>query len=292
MSKSSNSIIRFIVLYIFLPIALVKLLWSVSLFFLEKGSVDEQKKVDYIYHYNVNFANKMIPSLGVKPKPKPVKKVEEPAAKLNTIKLKATYVNGDASFMVVLNAKEVKFVYLGEKYKGYKVKKIEKNRVVLEKNGENFYILINDEDDKKKVSTHKKRPSHNSRPGLSSLKSTVNSVKPNNVTDVPEEPTTITRKEMNSYIKNPNKIWRSIRIQEIRKSGQIDGFRINYVKKGSFFAKGGLRAGDIIKSIDGKEIKSLSDVMKYYSNIDTLEGLSLGVKRGQDEVDLEFSISE
>ncbi len=290
MSKSSNNIIRFIVLYIFLPIALVKLLWSVSLFFLEKGSIDEQKKVDYIYHYNVNFAKQMLPSSEVKPKPKPVK-VEEPAAKLNSIKLKATYVNGAASFMVVLNGKEIEFVYLGEKHKGYEVKKVEHNRVVLEKKGEIFYILIDDEEDKKKSSTRKK-PSHKRVAGLVDAKSPASHTKSSDASTVPDEPTSITRKEIGGYLKNPNKIWRSIRIQEIRKSGQIDGFRINYVKKGSFFAKGGLRAGDVIKSIDGKEIKSLSDVMKYYSNIDTLEGLSLGVKRGQDEIDLEFSISE
>ncbi len=291
MSKSSSNIIRFIVLYIFLPIALVKLLWSVSLFFLEKGSVDEQKKVDYIYHYNVNFAKQMLPPPKDRPKPKP--KPVDPGVKIDSIKLKATYVGDVSSFMAVLNGKDIEFVYLGEKYKGYALKKVEHNRVVLEKSGKTFYILINDEEDKKKSSTRKK-PLHKRVAGsVSSTTKSPGSVdKRSDANAVPDEPTRITRKEMNGYIKNPNKIWRSIRIQEIRKHGQIDGFRINYVKKGSFFAKGGLRAGDVIKSIDGKEIKSLSDVMKYYSNIDTLEGLSLGVKRGQDEIDLEFSISE
>ncbi len=291
MSKSSNiNIIRFIALYIFLPAVLVKLLWSISLFFLEKGSVDEQKKVDYIYHYNVNFAKQMLPTSQIKVKPKPIKKVEEPAAKLNSIKLKATYVDDPVSFMVVMNGKEIEFVYVNEKYKGYTVKRVESNRVVLEKKGETFYILIDDKDDKKKASTSKRNPYK--RAGLVGSKSPKRVNPGASEASVPDEPTVITKAEMNEYIKNPNKIWRAIRIQEIRKSGQIDGFRINYVKRGSFFAKGGLRAGDVIKSIDGKEIKSLSDVMKYYSNIDTLEGLSLGVKRGQDEIDLEFSITE
>ncbi len=288
MSKSSNNIIRFITLYIFLPAVIVKLLWSASLLFLEKGSVEEQKKVDYIYHYNVNFASKMFNSAEVKVKAKPV--IEEPGAKLNSIKLKATYVAGTASFMVVLNGKNTEFIYLGEKYKGYEVKKVEHNRVVLEQKGKTFYILIDDDEDKKKASARKK--SLHGRPGSFRPKPKTPVKSPSDESVVPDEPTTITRKEMKSYIANPNKIWRSIRIQEIRKSGQIDGFRINFVKKGSFFAKGGLKAGDVIKSIDGKEIKSLSDVMKYYSGIDTLEGLSLGVKRGQDEIDLEFNISE
>jgi len=105
------------------------------------------------------------------------------------------------------------------------------------------------------------------------------------------EPVAITHDEVEDYIKNPNKIWRNIRIQELRKNGQIDGFRVNYVKKGSFFDKAGLKSGDVIKAIDGNEIKSLSDVMKYYNDINNLDGLSLTVLRGGNEVELEFNIN-
>jgi type II secretory pathway component PulC len=47
----------------------------------------------------------------------------------------------------------------------------------------------------------------------------------------------------------------------------------------------------VIKAIDGSEIRTLSDVMRYYNNINNLDGLTLTVLRGGQEIDLEFNIN-
>jgi general secretion pathway protein C len=155
-------------------------------------------------------------------------------------------------------------------------------RAVLEKNGIKYDIVLEDDDSESGASS----PSKSSAKPIESKQ-----VEEPAAVFVPGEPTQISRNELNSYVKNPNKIWKNVRIQELRRDGNLEGFRVNYVKKGSFFEKAGLKSGDVIKGLDGKEIKSLSDVMKYYSEVQTLDGLSLSVSRGDEELELEFNVN-
>jgi general secretion pathway protein C len=261
--------------FVILPMAVAKLLWSVVMFFTDTG---ESKGVvknrnNYGYHYSLNLANKII-SNGVE---EIVTRVEEDdGQKLDNIKLKGTYLGGDASFIVIEDGVESKFIYIGEKFRGYELIKVGERKVVFERNGKNYYVLLSDDEDEKKGvgkrAMHKK-PSNKREPQDSG------------------GVVTITRDELNSYIKNPNKIWNNIRIQERRREGMLDGFRVNYVKRGSFFDKAGLKSGDIIKRIDGNEIESLADVMKYYTSVDSLESLTLTVLRGGEEVEIDFSVN-
>ncbi len=275
MSKSLNNSLNFITLYIFLPIALGKLLWSFSLFFLEKGSIDEQKRVDYTYHYNINFANKMFSTSEIKPKPKIPKPTPIPTP-WNSIKLKATYIDSLVKFIAIIKGKEIEFVSLDEDYKGYRVKEIEHNRALLERDGKTFYIVINEEKSKSK---YPKQP--------------IKPIPPKNNSPIkPQESFIVSRKDIEYFKKHPGAPWKSIKIRELRKNKKLDGFIVDGIKQGSLFSKIGLKKGDIIKSIDGQVIESLKNVMNYYNKIDTLEDLSLGVKRGQNEVELVFNIEE
>jgi general secretion pathway protein C len=279
MNQKSNNLLYKFALFVLLPIAIAKLLWSVGLFFLDKDALNTQKEGDFIYHYNINLANSIIGT------PKAVNKPTEQVEtnnRVKDIKLKGTYASNDESFIVIEDGLGTTFLYLTEKYVGYKLIEVYEERAVLEKNGIKYDIVLEDDDSESGASS----PSKSSAKPIDSKQAEEPAV-----VFAPGEPTQISRNELNSYIKNPNKIWKNIRIQELRRDGNLEGFRVNYVKKGSFFEKAGLKSGDVIKGIDGKEIKSLSDVMKYYSEVQTLDGLSLSVSRSDEELELEFNVN-
>jgi general secretion pathway protein C len=273
MSQNFSRKLRFFALFIVLPLVIAKFLWSLSLFFLDKGSEESKKVENYSYHYNLNLASKIIGGVDPIIKHEPIVESDD-GEEIKNIKLKGTYLGGDASFMVIEDGGVSNFIYIGESYKGYELVRVSEKKVGLEKNGKNYYILLWDEE---KSSSPPVSKSHTSP----TMESPV----------TPGMPATITRDDLNSYVKNPNKIWKNIRIQEQRVNGQISGFRVNYVKKHSFFDKAGLKSGDVIKGIDGNEITSLADVMKYYTNIESLDSLSLTVERGGEEIELDFNVN-
>jgi general secretion pathway protein C len=274
MNQNFSKNLRFFILVIAIPLVLAKFIWSGALFFLDKSNTKTMRGDNYSYHYSLRIVDKFIGSHIDIPKPK----VEvDDGQKLDDIKLKGTYLGGDASFIIIEDGGESKFIYIGEDFRGYNLIKVGESKVVFKKGDKNYYVLLNDEE--------------------SNSGSNMGESKENSFSDIKEseptqeEPATITREEINSYVKNPDKIWKNIRIQEQRTNGQIDGFRVNYVKKGSFFDKAGLKSGDVIKGIDGSEIKSLADVMKYYTNVESLESLSLSILRGGSEIELDFSVN-
>ncbi len=271
MSQNFSRKLRFFALFLVLPLVLAKFLWSLALFFLDEGTLEIPHGENYAYHYNTNVAYKVIGRHEVPLKAEPVVASDD-GEQLKNMKLKGTYLGGDASFMIIEDGGKSKFVYIGERYKGYELVRVSEKKVGLKKNGKNYYILLRDEE--AKPQSRLDMPSAVPEPE-----------------HLPGAPVMITKNELHSYIKDPNKIWKNIRIQEQRENGQISGFRVNYVKKSSFFDQAGLKSGDIIKGIDGNEIHSLADVMKYYTNVDSLDSLTLTVERGGEELDLDFNVN-
>jgi general secretion pathway protein C len=274
MNRNSTNIPKAIILYLLLPFAVVKLLYSiVDYLYLPKDDVVVSKTENLGYHFSLDIGRKFLPT---KTRVEPVQQIEA-TNRIKDITLKGTYLEDVNSFIVIEDHLGTTFLYKGDRYMGYVLKEIYDSRAVFEKNGKHYDVVINE------------KGAANSSPSPASGGGQAGGG--GGLAKEDFEPVSITHDEVQSYIKNPNKIWRNIRIQEIRRHGQIEGFRVNYVKKGSFFDQAGLKSGDVIKAIDGSEIRSLADVMKYYNNIDNLDGLSLTVERGGTDIDLEFNIN-
>ena len=103
--------------------------------------------------------------------------------------------------------------------------------------------------------------------------------------------TVVDRSLLEHYSKNMNDIWKNIGIMEIKEGDKIKGFKVNFVKRGSDFAKLGLRRGDVIKSINGQELNSYNRAFEIYKNIDTMDNLTMKVIRGKEEMELEYEIN-
>ncbi len=76
----------------------------------------------------------------------------------------------------------------------------------------------------------------------------------------------------------------------IRGGFTADGLRIESVAAGSLFAKAGLRAGDVVASVDGHALRSLDDAAELYARAPAAKAMTASVLRGGKPVTLRVSI--
>jgi S1-C subfamily serine protease len=69
-----------------------------------------------------------------------------------------------------------------------------------------------------------------------------------------------------------------------------EGLRIDAVAAGSLFAKAGLRAGDVVTSVDGRPLHSLDDAANLYARAPAMKAATASVLRGGKPVTLRVSI--
>lgn len=75
-----------------------------------------------------------------------------------------------------------------------------------------------------------------------------------------------------------------------RASFAPDGVKVESVLDGSVFAKAGLRAGDVIASVEGRPLRSLDDVAALYARAGSLRAVTAQVVRGGKLLTLRVSI--
>ncbi len=91
---------------------------------------------------------------------------------------------------------------------------------------------------------------------------------------------TVARSDIQDSLKNINKLLTQARIRPHLKDGKSDGFVLSYIKPNSFFTKLGLKRGDIIKRINGKQINTPEDAFSFYQALESGAPLSMEISRG------------
>jgi general secretion pathway protein C len=89
----------------------------------------------------------------------------------------------------------------------------------------------------------------------------------------------VRRSQMESAVKDVNNLMKQIRIQPNFRNGQPDGLRLTGIRPNSIFYNMGLKSGDILMSVDGREIKSVDDAFKLYQNLQSSSRVQLQIKR-------------
>jgi len=272
MNQSSNSIL-FVFKYILIPAALIKLLYSVSLFYLDKDLLPVSDGGNISFITKTKLAYKILDRSS-----EPVKEVVvESGKKITDFKLKGTYVAGDDSFVIIEDSGNTEFIYMNETYQGYKLIKVYENKAIFDKDGTTYELTMYSDKTLNNYTTNKP-----------STKKRVKKEKTDGEYVVPID---IDREDVTYYVQNPDKIWNNIRIRDYRTEDGIE-FKVGYVRKGTIFDKIGLKRGDVIVAIDGQTPQSMADVMKYYSQINEMDSLMITIKRNNQEMDLEFRVKE
>jgi len=260
---------------------LVKLLWFVVQITL-LSAVDIDQEEDHsskALYYRV----KLTPNEAPAPqKVAPV--VRKIAGSIKEITLLAIYNASDISVVTIEYKHKSKVLSSGDAINGFTLEGAGSDYAMFSKNDKNYKVLL----DKKSKSS--------GNTGI--IKSVPIVVKRKNTEKKPLGEVTnegdiriIDRSLLDHYAENMNDIYKNIGISEIKNGRDLQGFKINFVRKDSPFSKLGIRRNDVIKSINGQEIKSYNAAFNIYKNIKNVDNLSLVIERGKDEMELEYEIN-
>jgi len=257
-------------------VVLAKLIWlAISLFFLPSSGVEytQDGKAKALY-YRVKLTNgaAAIAPVANNTKAKPV------VSSMRGIKLLALYNASDALVVTVAKGSKTTVLGKGEKIDGFTLTSAGPNYAIFTKAEKEFKLsLIN-------VKSSGKSSSH--------PRAVVSTEQKSDKEAIVEEGGVkrIKRDLLTSYTKDVDKIWKDIGISENKISGKINGFKINFVKKGSDFEKLGLKRGDILMGLNGEELNSYGAAMGFFKDINDIENLTLTVERDGATKEIEYEI--
>ncbi len=99
---------------------------------------------------------------------------------------------------------------------------------------------------------------------------------------------TVAHDDLQKSLGNINALLTQVRIRPLIKNGQPDGLVLSRIKANSIFSKLGLKDGDVVKKIDNQLIKSPDDAFAFYNRLKSGAELSLEIARGSETKTLNY----
>jgi general secretion pathway protein C len=272
-SKNIKTLITILILML-----IVKMAWfTVEMTLLRAKGVDYMKTSEAkALYYRTRFASQKLNQRHIE-KAKPV-------SDIHSFKLLAVYHSPTRTIVTVSKAGKSSVLVRGDKIDGYVLDDATAHEAIFLRGGKRYRLGLV-ESGKGPKSKSSVKYIHENPPAGEKKSEPIGEVTEG------DGITVVDRSLLEHYSKNMNDIWKNIGIREIRKDGKIKGFKVNFVKRGSDFAKLGLRRGDVIKAINGQELDSYNKAFEIYKNIDTMEDLTMKVMRGKEEMELEYEIN-
>jgi general secretion pathway protein C len=78
---------------------------------------------------------------------------------------------------------------------------------------------------------------------------------------------------------NINQLLTQVRVRPHFSDGSPDGLVLSHIRQDSIFGQLGLKNGDVVKGVDGREIKSPNDILRFYNSLKSGSDLSVDVMR-------------
>jgi len=266
--KSKN--INFLLL-LFLIILVMKIIFFGVKMFLPISGVDKpisaQQKP---FFYTFKATNKRNAPI----KKKVIKKTKKNIASIKKFELIALYNSKNTKLATIKYNKKIEIVLINEIFEAYKLIEIEQHFVILNKDGKDFKLEMKENNKNYNTISEVKR-------GIREEKRKIGAE---------FESVEVKRSKINYYKNNFNKIWKNIAIVPNKKGVDNDGFRLVKINKNSDFYELGLRKGDIIKEINGRELKSNKDAFYFFKNLDEIDMLRLTIIRGNEIKEIEYEV--
>jgi len=215
------------------------------------------------------------------PAPTTTKRPVQTAGSIKDIKLLAIYNASNVTVVTVEHKRKTTVLAKGEAINGFVLEGAGSNYATFSKNSKTYKItlIISTKGD---TSIKRAKPS----PVTTSSRNKVEG----DVVDAGDHKI-IDKSLIDHYATNMDDIYKNIGIKEIKKAGKLEGFSISFIRKGSPFAKLGVKRGDIIKAINGQKIDSYNAAFGVYKNISNIENLTLVIERGKEEMELEYEVN-
>ena len=257
---------------------LIKLVWFlVEILWLPTSGMGHiEDKGSKSLYYRV----KLSPNTAPAPNKKPVQVV----GSIKDIKLLAIYNASDVTVVTVEHKRKTKVLGKGDEVNGFVLEGASSNFATFTKEAKTYKInLFKSKKDSQGKGSITKAPA-------SSTPAEVSSKPQGEVVDAGDHKI-VDKSLLEHYGKNIDDVYKDIGIADIKKGKDLEGFRISFIRKGTPFAKLGLKKGDIIKSINGQKIDSYNAAFGVYKNIQNIENLSLVIQRGKEEMELEYEVN-
>lgn len=81
-----------------------------------------------------------------------------------------------------------------------------------------------------------------------------------------------------------------IKIQPHLVDGQPSGMQLSSIKANSIFRRMGLRNGDVLKSVDGQDIRSVDDALRLYESLKSTDAVSVQLDRRGSSRTINYNI--
>lgn len=100
----------------------------------------------------------------------------------------------------------------------------------------------------------------------------------------------VERSQIDNALKNINQLMRQIRVRPYFEDGKPSGILLSGIRNNSIFKEMGLKSGDVVKAVNGKEIKSVDDAMKFYQNLKSSSAVELQIERNGNPRSINYRI--
>ncbi len=101
---------------------------------------------------------------------------------------------------------------------------------------------------------------------------------------------TLRRNQIDSAIQDVSQLMNQVNIRPHFYQGQPDGMMLSRIKPNSIFMRMGLRNGDVITGVNGRDISTVDDALGFYENLKSADDVKLNLKRGGRQRTIEYSI--
>ena len=186
---------------------------------------------------------------------------EKPGLSSLNLKLLGTVVNEKGSSWAIildLDRDRQDMVSVGSVVAGARVVSIGKDRVVLNVNGREEILLLGVEGTR----------SASSRADQGAKESATSTY-------------VLDREVVRENLDNLPALLTQARAELYFKEGRAEGFQLSQIQKGSILKSIGFQDGDVIRSVNGQEVRSLEDAIALYQKFGDSDSFTIGILRGE-----------
>ncbi|MFP4193971.1 MAG: type II secretion system protein N [Desulfobacterales bacterium] len=148
-----------------------------------------------------------------------------------------------------------------------RIKKILRKRVVLDVNGKDEVLEIEDLVDRDITNTRKSRGSEGEGRDIK-----------------------IKRERISEALQDINNLMQQVRVRPYFEQGEPAGIMLSGIRRDSIFEEMGVKSGDIIKSANGRTIRSMDDAMAFYEDLSSAGEVELEIQRDGSRQTINYSI--
>jgi general secretion pathway protein C len=219
----------------------------------------------------------------------PIETLEETTLQLSLLGTIAGDANSARAIILDLRKRSQDMYRVGDSVQGAEIRQILRGKVVL-RHGEKDEILTMVEGDDKPHPSKGDRRSRRvgktkDRRGVTPEPAAVREPQKEVAGDIEEVTIPIAQDLLQSSMSNLNELMTQVRVRPYFRRGKPEGLIVSQIQADSVFEQLGLMNGDIIASVNGKQMSSPEEAFKLYNSLKSGSQVSIEItRRGQKKM--------